>query len=79
MPVVKPYKFQGLVTLHAADAGGPCPELGPTPRRMVLRGWDDETGRSQLFPVLVSCEDDRPFRSSSSRPSQPRRAASACP
>jgi hypothetical protein len=59
MTVVKRFKYQGLVTLHA-DEGKPCPELGRAPRRMVMRAWDDETGRSQLFSTLVSCEDDAP-------------------
>lgn len=58
---MKRYKFQALVTLHAAGDSRPCPELGPAPRRMVLRGWSGETGCSQLFAVLVSCEDDGRF------------------
>jgi len=64
---VKPYKFQALVTMHAAGDGGPCPELGAAPRRMVLRGWSDETGRSQLFTVLVTCDDEGPYRPGSPR------------
>ena len=67
MAVVKRYKFQALVTLHAAGDGQPCPELGPAPRRMVLLGWSGETGHSQLFTVLISCENDVPFRPGSPR------------
>jgi hypothetical protein len=62
MAVVKRYKFQAVVSLHAAGDGQPCPELGPAPHRMVLLGRSDETGRSQLFTVLISCEDDGPLR-----------------
>lgn len=62
MTVVKRFKYQGLVTLHGADEGQPCPEVGRAPRRMVMRCWDDETGRSQLFTTLVSCEDDGRWR-----------------
>ena len=58
---MKRYKFRALVTLHAAGDGRPCPELGPSPCRMILRGWSDESGRSQLFTVLISCENDEPF------------------
>ena len=36
--------------------------LGSAPRRMVLRGQNDETGHSQIFSALVSCEDEAPFR-----------------
>lgn len=64
---MKRYKFQALVTLHAAGDGRPCPKLEPAPRRMVLRGWSGETGCSQLFTVLVSSEDDGPFRPGSPR------------
>jgi hypothetical protein len=67
MAVVKRYKFQALVTLHAAGDGEPCPELGPAPRRMVLLGWSGETGHSQLFPILISCENDVPSRPGRSR------------
>lgn len=62
MTVVKRFKYQGLVALHAADEGHPCPEVGRAPRRMVMRCWDEETGHSQLFSSLVSCDDDGPFR-----------------
>jgi hypothetical protein len=29
---------------------------------MALRGRNDETGHSQMFTALVSCEDEAPFR-----------------
>jgi len=61
MTVVKRFKYQGLVTLHATDEGKPCPQLGRAPQRMVMRAWDEETGRSQLFSTLVSCEADQPW------------------
>lgn len=61
MPVVKLYKFQALVTLHADGGGSPCPELGASPRRMVLLGRSDESGRNQFFSVLVSCDGDRQY------------------
>ena len=58
---MKLYKFQALVTLYAAANGGPCPRLGSDPCRMVLLGRNIESGRSEFFTVLVSCDDDRPF------------------
>lgn len=58
MKVVKLYKFQALVTLHAAGDGSPCPELGAAPRRMVLLGQSDESGRNQFFSALVSRDED---------------------
>lgn len=64
--VVKLYKFQALVTLHAAK-GSPCPELGASPRRMVLLGQSDESGLNQFFSVLVSCDGDRQFLAGNSR------------
>jgi hypothetical protein len=67
MAVVKRYKFQALVTLHAAGDGQPRPKLGPAPCRMVLQGWSGETGHSQLFTVLISCENDGPFGPGSQR------------
>lgn len=63
---MKRYKFQALVTLYES-AGGPRPELSSAPRRMVLRGRNDESGRSQVFTALVSCDDDGPFRPASSQ------------
>ena len=65
MSIVKRYKFQALVTLYAAADGGPGAELGPAPRRMVLRGRNGESRRSQVFTALVSCEDGGPFRKGS--------------
>ena len=55
------YKFQALVTLYAGK-GRERREAGSGPRRMVLRGRNDETGRSQFFAALVSCDDEGPFR-----------------
>ncbi len=59
---VKRYKYQALVTMYAAKGRGPDTTLGPAPQRMVLRGRNEETRRSQLFTALVSCDDDGPFR-----------------
>jgi hypothetical protein len=59
---VKRYKFQALVIMGGDGDGGPRVTLGPAPRRMVLRGRNDETGHSQVFSALVSCEDEAPFR-----------------
>ncbi len=58
---MKLYKFQALVTLHAGGNGTPSPELGASPRRMILKGQSDQSGRSQFFSVLVSCDEDRRF------------------
>ena len=62
MASVKRYKFQALVTLYAGSDGDPYAKLGSAPRRMVLRGRNEESGRSQVFTALVSCDDDAPFR-----------------
>lgn len=59
---MKRYKFQALVTMGGDGDGGPRVRLGSAPRRMVLRGRNDETGHSQVFSALVSCEDEAPFR-----------------
>ena len=67
MASVKRYKYQALVTLHAGSDDGQCAKLGSAPRRMVLRGRDEQTGRSQVFTALVSCDDDGPFRPGGSR------------
>lgn len=64
---MKRYKFQALVTLYEGSDGDPRPELSSAPRRMVLRGRNDESGRSQVFTALVSCDDDGPFRPGSRR------------
>jgi hypothetical protein len=65
MVTMKSYKFQALVML---DGGGdPCAELGSAPHRMVVRGRNEESGRSQIFPALVSCDDEEPFRPGSPR------------
>jgi hypothetical protein len=59
---VKRYKFQALVTLAGKKDAGPCAHLGPAPHRMVVRGRNEETRRSQFFSALISCDDDGPFR-----------------
>jgi len=56
---MKQYTFQALITLYG---GGADAALGPAPRRMVLRGRNDESGRSQIYTALVSCDDEKPFR-----------------
>jgi hypothetical protein len=61
----KQYKFQALVTLYSD--GGPDHGLGPSPRRLVLRGRNTESGRSRMFTALVSSDDERPFRPGSPR------------
>lgn len=67
---MKRYKYQALVTLYTEGDGQPSVTLGSAPRRMVLRGRDEESRRSQIFTALVSCDDDGPFR-----PGSPRRVA----
>ena len=62
MADMKRYKYQALVTLYAGSDRRPDARLGPAPRRMVLRGQNPETRRSQLFTALVSCDDGGPFR-----------------
>lgn len=59
---MKRYKFQALVTMGEDGDGGPHVALGSAPHRIVLRGRNDETGHSQIFGALVSCEDEAPFR-----------------
>ena len=59
---MKRYKFQALVTLYSGKDGEPDARLDTAPRRMVLRGRNEATRRSQFFNALVSCDDDRPFR-----------------
>jgi len=56
---VKRYKFQALVALNGKE---PDARPGPDPRRMILRGRNDESRRSKLFSALISCDDDGPFR-----------------
>jgi len=66
VPDMKRYTFQALVTLHGGD-GDPAATLCSAPRRMVLRGRNEESGRSQIFTALVSCDDEKPFRPGSPR------------
>jgi hypothetical protein len=76
----KRYKFQALVRLHPAGDDGTCTELGPSPRRMVLRteaGHDQHelsrygkiqyTQQSKMFVALVSKDDEEPVCPGSSR------------
>jgi len=56
---VKRYKFQALVALNGQE---PDARPGPDPRRMILRGQNDESRRSKLFSALISSDDDGPFR-----------------
>jgi len=58
---VHQYRFQALVTLYPASDGNPRERLGPAPRRIVLRGHNDDSNRNQLYTALVSCDDDGPF------------------
>ena len=59
---MKRYKFQALVTMDGRGDGEPGVVLSSAPRRMVLQGREEETGHSQMFSALVSCEDEAPFR-----------------
>lgn len=59
---MKRYKFQALVTMSEDVDGGPRVMLGSAPQRIVLLGRNAETGHSQIFCALVSCEDEAPFR-----------------
>jgi hypothetical protein len=56
---VKRYKFQALVARNGEELGA---RPGHDPRRMVLRGRNDESRHSKFFTALVSCDDDGPFR-----------------
>ena len=58
---VKRYKFQALVAMSEDGDGHPRVMLDYAPRRIVLRGRNDETGHSQIFGALVSCEEETPF------------------
>lgn len=62
MACVKRFKFQALVTMNSGEDSEPGARLGPDPRRMVLRGRNDDTHRSRFFTALVSCDDGGPFR-----------------
>lgn len=63
---MRQYKFQALVRLYDGNEG-PCGKLGRAPRRIVLRGRNEETRHSQMFSALVSCDDEGPFRPDSRR------------
>jgi hypothetical protein len=64
---MKTYKYQALVSVYPGGDGSPRVKLGAAPRRMVLRGRSGESGRSQVFTALVSCDDGQPFRPGSPR------------
>jgi hypothetical protein len=51
---MKQYKYQALLTVYPGGDDNPCKTLGPAPRRIVLRGHDDEHNRNQLYTALVS-------------------------
>ena len=55
-------QIPGLVTLCPESDGVPRGELSPSPRRMVLRGRNADSGRCQLFTALVRRGDNHPFR-----------------
>jgi hypothetical protein len=58
--MVKPYKFQALITL---DADGSSPvNLDGTMHRVVIRGQNHQTHDSQVFSALVSSFDAGAFR-----------------
>jgi hypothetical protein len=59
---MKQYKFQALVRLYTDGDGKPLAALGVAPHRMVLRGRNEEDGRSQIYNALVTCDDGGPFR-----------------
>jgi hypothetical protein len=59
---VKRYKFQALVTLRREGDGDLPVTLGAAPHRMVLLGRNEESGHSQMFNTLVSCDDEALFR-----------------
>ena len=59
---VKRYKFQALVTLNGKKDPELDARLSPEPHRLVVRGRDEETHRSECFSALVSCDDGGPFR-----------------
>lgn len=56
---MKRYKYQALVTLYP-ESDVPDRHLGASPRRMVLRCRNSESGDSQMFTTLVSCDDNEP-------------------
>ena len=64
---MKRYKFQALVTLYPGSDAALHGKLDSAPHRIVLRGRNAESGHSQLFAALVSCDDNKPFRPGSPR------------
>ena len=64
---MKRYKYQALVTLYPDSDAAQHGTLDSAPHRMVLRGRNTESGRSQVFSALISCDDPKPFRPGSPR------------
>ena len=64
---MKQYKFQALVRLYTDGDGKPLTALGTAPRRVVLRGRNEEDGRSQVYNALVSALSAAPAYSSAAR------------
>jgi hypothetical protein len=64
---VKNYKYQALLTLYPGSDAVLHGKLDSAPHRMVLRGRNADSGRSQVFTALVSCDDSQPFRPGSPR------------
>ena len=60
-------QIPGLVTLYPESDGVPRDELSPSPRRMVLRGRNADSGCCQLFTAVVRRGDNHPFRPGSPR------------
>ena len=60
-------QIPGLATLYPVSDGVLRGELSPSPRRMVLRGRNADSGRCQLFTARVSCGDNHPFQPGSPR------------
>jgi hypothetical protein len=58
----KRYTYQALVTLYPGSDKTLLGRWGAEPHRMVVRGRSAESGHSQFFNALVSCEDNAPFR-----------------
>jgi len=61
------YKFQALVRLYPGSDRETEARPGSSPRRMVVRGRNDETRRSQVFNALVGCDEEGPFRPGSAQ------------
>jgi hypothetical protein len=60
--MMKPYKFQGLVTLDGSADGPPAVMPDGAMHRVVVRGQHHQTHASQVFSALVSSKDDGALR-----------------